>query len=135
LLKGVQQSVQRFRWQLEFLHALRQGAKYLGPAWARGSVSEGGVQISAKLGQITQPLRRRRGPFIGDVICRSGELVDGHHGWPQGRRAQHRGNGEIFVVVNGHGVILASPGPSPAARDDLNSHVLVDSFIGTTLYY
>src|SRR5690606_10722367 len=61
----------------------------------------GGQQVAPHVGQQGQARFGRGIPFIGDIVGRAREVVDGHDGRAQGRRTQPGGDREVLVVPDG----------------------------------
>ena len=63
-------------------------------------------QVGAVSRKVCQPLCRSRIAFVGEVIGRAREPIDGKHGRTYGSRAQDGCNRKIFIVVNAHAAIV-----------------------------
>ena len=64
------------------------------------------VELLPISGESAQTFFGRKLALVGDVVGRAGEGIDRRDGRPQRSRQQARADGEILVVIDGHGASI-----------------------------
>ena len=98
LLKSTEQVPQQGQGQLPLADLRCQRVKHAEPAAGCGLAPGASFQIGLVERQVLRSLGGAGLALVGQVIGRSGEVVNGHHGRPQVRRAQQGSHRKVFVM-------------------------------------
>ncbi len=108
LLEGVEQGLEQRQRQVMAAEDRRQRPEHRRPARRGRMAARDAAQILAVGGQIGGALRGRGVALVGQVVGGAREAVDRGDRRAQRRRAQHRGDGKVLVVVDGHAAVCCS---------------------------